>query len=317
MISIIIPVYNAQTYIERCLKSIQCQSFVDFEVLIIDDGSTDNTYNISFNFSVLDKRFRVFHKENGGSASARNVGLKLAKGAYVAFIDADDYVHPDYLIRLYSIAKENDVEIVQCGFIVVTDDTEKTIFKSERISFYTNIDFLENFCRKETYLKTAVLWNKLYKKELFEGLKFPEGKGIDDEYLIYKVIYRAEKIAECDNNLYYYYMSCNSQMRSAPTLKRIDSVEAIEGQLDFFNSIKQKKLYNMLLYRYYSNVVGAYYFVKEYFPDEKETLLKLKKKKKNWKNALQVKEIPVKDKILLCFKVFFPKIFRKLYRKVR
>lgn len=316
MISIIIPAYNAEKYIERCLKSIQNQSYLNYEVIIIDDGSTDHTAEICKEWSVSDERIRYFYKKNGGSASARNYGLKCVNGDYISFIDADDYVDKNFLMQMYNCIINTKADIVQCDFMKTT--SLKEIQKENRyeIKMYNNIEFLQAFCNKSSYLKTAVLWNKLYKKILFDGIEFPEKRGIDDEFVICEVIYKAKVICEINDILYYYYMSPNSQMRSAPTLKSIDNVEAIEGQLNFFKTINQPGLYNCLLYRYYSSVSGAYHLVQDYFPEQRKLLIELNKKLSTWKNVFWVKEIPFKDKILLIFRIKFPKVFKKIHMKV-
>ncbi|MCC8107087.1 MAG: glycosyltransferase [Clostridiales bacterium] len=319
MVTVIIPAYNAELYIERCLDSVVAQTLKDFEVLIVNDGSIDRTGKLVDRFAREYPFIRVIHKENGGSASARNVGIKEARGDFIAFVDADDFIHPQYIEILTNAEKHTHSDIIQCGFQITYSDNVpiKAIEDEPAFTEYNNIQFLEKFCNKKTYLSTTVLWNKLYKRALFDDLEFPTNRGIDDEYLICQIIYRAKQITVVDNELYYYFMSENSQMRSRPTLKSIDNVEAIENQLTFFESIGQPKLYNMLLYRYYSAVSGAYQLVKREFPEEHEILLQLEAKKKTWRKALHVREIPLEDKLFLIIRVCFPHMFRVIHRKVK
>lgn len=316
MISIIVPVYNAEKYLDRCFGSVLNQSYIDYEVIIVDDGSTDGSPDICKKWTKVDKRFRYFYKTNGGSASARNYGLKKVRGEFISFIDADDYVDINFLKKMYNGIQITDADIVQCSFEKTINDfeVEKENLSDERV--YTNIEFLGKFCSKSTYLKTAVLWNKLYKKKLFNNIEFPEGKGIDDEYVICEVIFKADYICEIDDILYFYYMSPNSQMRSKPSLKSVDSVEAIEKQLEFFKRIEEPNLYNSLLYRYYSAVSGEYNLVKRFFPEQEELLKNLKEKLSPWKTALLKREIPFVDKILLIIRIRFPKLFERIHMKV-
>lgn len=317
MISIIVPIYNAEQYLNRCMESILKQTFQNYEILLIDDGSTDSSGKICNEYALSDGRIRVYHKLNGGSASARNLGLKEANGDYIVFIDADDIVSPDYLSLLYQTMIDNDADIVQCAYKSILSYekqyTEDYIDAYNLKNIYTNIEYLRLFCDKSTYLSTAVLWNKLYRKHLFTDLEFMEGKGIDDEFLIYKIIFRAKRVAVISNVLYYYYLSPGSQMRSnVPTLKRLDCIDAIEQQLEFFKQINNIELYNMLLYRYYSAIIEGYYYVKKYFKSNKILLDNLKNKKKNYKEALRVKETSSMDKILLLIRYHFPSLFHCL-----
>jgi len=310
-ISIIIPVYNAEKYINNCIKSIINQTYRNWKLIIVDDGSTDKTSEIINEYLKINENIFLFSKKNGGSASARNYALNLIDTNYFVFIDADDTVHPQYLELMYETIKKYNADIVQCNFRTVNNNNN-LIYVDQiitEVNEYTGEDFLEKFCRKSSYLRTAVLWNKMYKTALFTNLLFPEGKGIDDEFLICQVLIRAKKIVEIPNTLYDYFLSPNSQMRSKPTLKSIDNVEAIEGQLNLFKTNNLTKLYNLLLYRYYSSVAGAYRFLKSNYPDEKELLLTMDKKRRKWKEALYVKEISIIDKVLLIIRVNFPSIF--------
>ncbi len=321
MISIIVPVYNAQNYLEKCINSMIDQSYCDFEVLLIDDGSTDSSAEICDVYASKDQRIKAVHKPNGGSASARNLGLELAKGEYIAFVDADDFVDPDYLLVLHQLAEAHNADLVQCQYRTVRP-SERTLPEKAAADIHSecvcdNLQLLRDFCCKKTYLSVAVLWNKLYRRELFSGLRFPEKKGIDDEFLIYQVVYRAKKIVKTSSPLYFYFLSPNSQMRSAPSLKSLDSILAVEEQLAFFKRIGHMELHNMLLYRYYSNIADSYHYVKKYFPNEQARLIQLKEKKKMIPRAMMVREIPISDKCLLLLRSYFPNLFAAIHRKVK
>ena len=318
MISIIIPIYNAERYLDKCLKSILAQDYKNYEVLMINDGSTDGSVVICNKYQEQDGRFKTIHKTNGGSASARNMGLDLAIGEYLTFIDADDFVSEDYLFRLWTVAEQYEADIVQCKFQKVYSDKQRHITESKNpVIISSNLEVLKAFCGKAEYLSVAVLWNKIYKREIFENLRFPEGKGIDDEYLICQVIYKAKKIALIEDVLYFYFMSDNSQMRSKPTLKRIDQIDVLEKQLRFFMSIERKDLHNMLLYRYYSCVVDGYYYIKKYFPTEITILRELKRKNKGMYSVLFGYGMRFSDKIILLFRNLFPNIFKMIHGRVR
>lgn len=315
-VSVLIPAYNVEKYIGRCLDSLLQQTFKDFELLIVNDGSTDNTFTILSSYAKLFKHCRIFNIANGGSANARNLLLSEAQGEYLCFIDADDYVHPLYLEALCCEAERENADIIQCQFNIVHG--EGTCYankrKGERRQF-DKLAFYEYFCSKSGYLKVVVLWNKIFKRKLFEGLTFPLKKAVDDEYVIYQVIYNANKIVELDAVLYYYYMSPNSQMRSKPGLNSLDRLKVIEDQMQFFVSIGNIHLRNMLLYRYYSSVAHLYSFVKRYYPNEKEIISELKNKKSSWPRALLVKEIPLQDKLILIVRTVCPSLFHRIHQK--
>lgn len=323
MISIIIPVYNAEKYIEKCLDSILQSKYDNYEIIIVNDGSTDKTEEIIKNYQILYKNIKLITKNNGGSASARNVGLDNAQGEYIAFVDADDYIDMNYLNIMYEIMKKNDVDIVECDFNVVKNNNIikgpsyndlKNIDKNTKI--ITNIEKLEKFCSRKDYLKTAVLWNKLYKKDLFTDIRFVENKGIDDEFIIHKIIYKAKLIATTNMKLYYYYLSDNSQMRNKSSLKKIDNIEAIEDQMKFFEENGLSNLRKQLYYRYYRSIMYGYVYVKKYFPNEKEILLKLNNKRRKMYKLILSKYLSTKEKIyLICYRIS-PTIFNLICKVV-
>lgn len=315
LISIIVPIYNAEKYISRCFNSLISQTYKNFEVIAVNDGSTDRTFEILNQYEKKDQRIKVITKHNEGSASARNLALKYAKGDYIAFVDVDDYVSVNFLEILADIAEETEADIVECDYTIVYDEKElkERINKIEEPHLLTNIEKLEELCNKSTYLKSCVLWTKLYRSRLFQGLKFVENKGIDDEFIIHRLIYRANMVAVTEQKLYFYCMSDNSQMRSKPTIKKIDNTEALEDQLAFYQSIGNKKLYNMLLYRYLRTVNGNYRFLKENYSDKKELIIQLKKKRKKLYYALLVREIPLLDKMFLLLDRFAPCLAKNIH----
>ena len=316
-VSIIIPIYNAEKYLRRCLDSIVSQSFKDYEVLLIDDGSTDNSGKICNEYTYKYKNFKVFHKENEGSASARNYGLVRAEGNYIIFVDADDFVHEEYVDYLYKAIIKTGADIVQCQYKIVDDKSVIDYSLVHEIpQKYSNIEFLELFCEKKNYVDIVVLWNKIYKKSLFDNLYFPVGKGIDDDYLICQIVYRAKQIIIISECLYYYYMSSNSQMRSKPSLKKIDNIDAIRSQLEFLETIHERRLYDKLLYRYYAAILDDFYFLKKYFPNEKMIIDEINKERKQiLSNLIVNKEITIANKLIIFFRYFFPKMFELLQKK--
>lgn len=310
MISIIVPVFNGEAYLDDCLSSLLAQTYRCFELLIVDDGSTDGSGEIARGYAQRDSRVRLLTKPNGGSGSARNLGLAEAKGEYLVFVDGDDWVHPKYLELLLAGMECSGADVVQCGYEVTRSrQTEPGNQSPHRTWEYTCREYMKCFCTRQDHVRTVVLWNKLYRKELFDGLAFPEGKSVDDEYLFCPVISRAKKIVEIGNILYYYYQSGNSQMRRKPDIRMVDRIEAVEQQMAFFQSMGEYALCNQLLYRYFTFIDEAYRVIRADYPEEKELLRDLGKKRRCWPRALLVPQLSCRDKCSLVLRLQFPRLY--------
>lgn len=244
-ISIIVPVYKVEKQLEICIKSILSQTFSNFELILVDDGSPDNCGNICDEYQKKDNRIKVIHKENGGLSDARNVGLDIASGKYIAFVDSDDIIHPRMYEILFECINKSNSDIVQCKFKKfksldeVKDDLDDYNGSFEKYDNKTAImDMIDN---NNINVNS---WNKLYKSELFETLRFPKGKIHEDEFLTYKLLYNSRKIAYVDEELYYYYQNDNGIMNGSSILKRLDRIEALEERSRFFVENEERNLYD-------------------------------------------------------------------------
>lgn len=231
-ISVIVPVYNVENYLHRCVDSILAQSFTDFELILVDDGSPDNCGRICDEYAEKDNRIHVIHKENGGLSDARNAGIDWtfanSDSEWLTFIDSDDWVHPKYLGILLDNAKSTDCKISVCEY---QDSMGNECF--------INKDFTFNILSPEEFYITFPKYYysacfKLYKKELLTDIRFPYGKLNEDAFVIYKVIFSVERVAYVDAPFYMYCFNPNSIMRSSWTVKRLDELEAIKAQIDFY-----------------------------------------------------------------------------------
>lgn len=197
LFSIIVPVYNVEKYLDKCLASILEQTFKDFECIIIDDGSPDNSNIIIDKYVKLDQRFKVIHQKNMGLSAARNAGLDIAKGDYIVFVDSDDYIADDYLEKFALKIADTDADMVICGLIEVYKDYEKNkVFTAESIKVI-----------KQNILADvwpSYVWNKCYKKDLFTNIRFPVGKIFEDILTIPELCLYAQKIVCIPDKLYYY-----------------------------------------------------------------------------------------------------------------
>lgn len=196
IISVIVPVYNVEKYLLQCVDAILAQTFTDFELILVDDGSTDNSSVLCNAYAEKDKRVRVLHKENGGQAEARNLGIDIARGQYLTFIDSDDLVSPEYLDRLLNAIQETNAEIAACGEISFQDG-EPVSFDSEAACGYDRMSGRE-ICVSHYQTKwpmPVAPWGKLYKAALFKEIRFPTGKIYEDQGTVPRLWYLAEKIA--------------------------------------------------------------------------------------------------------------------------
>lgn len=308
LISIIIPIYNTELYLKRCIDSIIVQTYKNVEILLVDDGSTDRSPQILQGYSQMYNNVYYYRTKNYGSAHARNFALEKAKGDFVVLIDSDDYIHPQFLETLIRVQTETDADIVECAFKKVRHHIKEfsSINNVPEKLVFTNYEKLERFCLNKTYLQTVVMCNKLYKKELFDDIKYIEGKFVDDEYIIHKLIYSSKLVAEVPVCLYYYFMSKESQTRSVPNIRFLDIIDAIKDQLDFFEFLSFTDLYNILLVRYCHTVIKAHYTLIKYFPDDKENKKLIKTKILSIRKNIGKYNIPFEKKLRICLKSYYP-----------
>lgn len=230
-ISVIVPVYNVEKYLADCIESILAQTFTDFELLLINDGSTDYSYKICQEFAQKDWRIKVFSQENQGVASARNLGLECAQGEYIAFIDPDDKVGIHYLAILYALATTQKAEIVVGEYYQYVEEDSLFIFyiaeKDKRIEVFENNDFLTKFNR----VAFATVWGKLFQAKLFKYVRFPKLSVHEDNYVIQKLYLMANRIAYVADDMYFYRTHTESLINKEKSLKDIeDYYTALEEQ---------------------------------------------------------------------------------------
>lgn len=251
-ISVIVPVYKVEVYLARCVDSILSQSFTDFELILVDDGSPDKCPLICDDYARKDSRVHVIHQENRGLSAARNAGIDWAitnsNSEWITFIDSDDWVHPQYLESLFNVAQKSQHDIVACSFIQ-TEHTRDDSYNSEIKSYSLPAEDFLIKCRKFAFIACA----KLYKKSLFINHRFPVGKIHEDIYLTYKLLFSVSNIDVIENPLYYYYINPNGITQSKWTPRRLDEIYAHEQQLLFLKSNR--------FYRAFEVEVVAYLWV--------------------------------------------------------
>lgn len=233
-VSVIVPVFNVQKYLVRCINSLINQSLTNIEILLIDDGSTDNSGTICDEFAKKDNRIIVIHKENGGLSDARNVGLDNANGQYVGFVDSDDFIHKEMYSSLYNALICSDADIAESGYC------EFYSIKSLKADVESNPTYSEIYSREKAVISTIMdhkcrtyVWNKLYKKELWDDIRFPYGKLFEDAFTTYKIINKISKLVRLDSKLYFYFQRENSIVSSNFSVKKLDHCDALYEMMQF------------------------------------------------------------------------------------
>lgn len=239
LVSVVVPIFNVADYLVKCIQSLLDQAYTNLEIILIDDGSTDNSPEICRRFAERDSRIRVIHKRNGGLSDARNTGIEMARGEYIAFLDGDDYVHQDFIKILIEQAIRNDVDISACSFYKVYDDgtlIEDSIRTSQTI--FTSTEAIREIILLSNH---AHVWTKIYKKSLFTDnkIRFPVGSLHEDTLTTYKLLAHANRVAYIDMPLYYYLQRSTGIMGQRFSRKNLSMVDACDEILVW---IRQNKL---------------------------------------------------------------------------
>lgn len=257
LVSIVVPIYNVKDYLSVCLDSIKNQTYKNIQVLLVDDGSTDGSSSVAKSYATDDERFIYIRQQNAGLSGARNTGKASATGEYIAFIDSDDWLAPDYVNRLIQKAMENDADIVVCGFQKNSDATAVTTFKGEEYFSKTKaMEVLGNIFTPE-YLLINVAWNKLYKRAIFDEVDYPVGKIHEDEYSIHHIIDKADLIVTIPDVLYHYRIREDSITGSTnnENLKHFDIVEAHLDRVAHCRNQMYESYYRLIVYSLFEEII--------------------------------------------------------------
>lgn len=244
IISIIIPVYNVERYLKRCLDSVLMQTYSKLEIILVDDGSTDNSGVICDEYSCLDTRIKVIHKKNGGLSSARNEGMRHATGRFVAFLDSDDYIDPFMYETMLDVLMKTKSDMAICGinFVDENGEEEKRFqhVSGENRSTGNERNYIciekEDIMKQleERDLITVVQWNKLFYRNKLENCEYPEGRYHEDVYVIHKELYECKRIVYLNNKFYYYVQRKNSIMHTETKKMIQDAIDGYEERIAFF-----------------------------------------------------------------------------------
>ena len=235
-ISLIIPVYNVENYLDRCLQSVENQTYKEAEAIIVNDGSTDNSYKIIDKFVARNGNFITYKTENNGLGGARNYGLTKATGEYVIFLDSDDYIAEDCIESFVTAAEENDSDIVVCNSCDVSEDGRPLQYSiNNKSNLTTSLNESPEILRNR-----LCAWGKMYRKSLFEGLGYVAREWYEDLRLTPKLYLRAKKITFIDKSLFFYVQRAGSIMNNSNVIRNLEIITAFQDLISFF---KEQNVY--------------------------------------------------------------------------
>ena len=314
-ISVIVPIYNVEEYLNKCLDSILHQTFTNYELILIDDGSTDSSGQIADEYVAKDDRIKVIHKKNGGLSDARNCGLDKATGRYICFIDSDDWIEDTYLEELFSLAKDQEADIVICNYFKNSGDISVTQPTDPEIVIQSGVDAIDNIYSKR-YGEYVVAWNKLYRKEIFENLRYPVGMIHEDEAIYGEVFCRASKVVRTERILYNYRTNNNTSiMSSGFSIKRLDIIIALELRMDTFTRYGLKKYYEKDSFKYLYKILLNIVELKKLDGNHSDIIKELKQKYwVKYRESLGF-NWSIKRKVGMLLFGIYPKAYLFRYRK--
>lgn len=279
-ISVIVPIYKVEAFLHRCVDSILAQTFADFDLVLVDDGSPDSCGDICEEYARKDGRIHVIHQKNGGLSAARNTGIDWAQAnsgsQWLAFVDSDDWVHPDFLLRLYTMVQETGCLLSACGYF----RTGGGDFPAMGAPEYRVLSADDYYCPDEAGEDVpAIACNKLYHKSLFDTLRYPVGKLHEDEFTTYLAVYRAGKVAVTREPLYAYYQNPVGIMLSKWTPRKLHILEATENQIAFARENGNQRLLKKAVRQYIYSTYEQIGFAKQWDNPGRGRLLKTLRKK--------------------------------------
>lgn len=258
MISVIVPIYNVEKYLARCVDSIVNQTYKNLEIILVDDGSPDRCPQMCDDYAKKDSRIKVVHKKNGGLSDARNAGMAVATGEYISFIDSDDYVSDDFFECLLDAMNKENSDIAECSVVKLYEDNRFDEFSDDlSVKTYDTQDAMSALIAENPFHQHV--WNKLYKTELVKNIPYAVGKLNEDEFWTYQVFGRANKVSKLNKTMYYYFQRNSSIMGVGYNIRRLDALEGkanrqkyIENNFPDLSTQAKIDLYGSCMFAYQS-----------------------------------------------------------------
>jgi glycosyltransferase involved in cell wall biosynthesis len=265
LISIIVPVYNMEGYLDRCMSSILNQTYKNLEIILVDDGSTDSSPKICDDYALKDNRIKVVHKENGGLSDARNAGLKIATGDYIGYVDSDDWIENDMYERMYNACVENDAQLAVCRYFREYDD--KTINDgTKRLEILDKNEILRIYITdKDGYMVYNSVWSKLFKRKLVEGVVFPKGRNSEDIMYTTRALCKLDKAVYIDTCLYHYVLDRKDSIMNVAKTERMfkDEIPFWCEHIKFIRNNVSDDMGDLAAYYYYRRLLFYYIDTKD------------------------------------------------------
>ncbi|MBE5825473.1 MAG: glycosyltransferase family 2 protein [Butyrivibrio sp.] len=255
LISVIVPCYNVEDYITKCVDSLVAQTYTNLEILLIDDGSSDRTPDLARQYAEQYDMVSCYRRENGGLSAARNTGLDISKGEFIAFVDSDDWVEPEYIEKLYESISNGNADMAVCGYKQEELSEETVTFdKEDVITAHAAMKILGDIYPKENVL-LVIAWNKLYKRALFETIRFPENRIHEDEFCCHRIIGKTDFISVIPDVLYHYRVREGSITAAdkSQDLRHLDYLDALSDRIQ---CVRKSHFEDLLIYMIYSYFEG-------------------------------------------------------------
>ena len=274
LISVIIPIYNVELYLKDCINSIICQTYTNLEIILVNDGSPDNCGAICDEYALKDARVKVIHKENGGLSDARNAGLDICTGDYISFVDSDDVVHPQFIQVMYNNLIETDSDLSICFLKRFTKKEEiKNDFINPGLKIFTKNQIFYEFYEHKYSPNIVVAWNKLYKRKLFDNIKYPKDRKHEDEFVIHHILNKCNTVVFNFVELYYYRQREGSIMSKFSVSGYYDYLQALQDRVFFCKDYGFKDFAKKTKNAKASSLI--YFYTKsDYLKDIKKDILK-------------------------------------------
>ncbi|MBQ8184491.1 MAG: glycosyltransferase family 2 protein [Lachnospiraceae bacterium] len=319
LISVIIPVYKVEAYLRRCVDSVLAQTYEDLEIILVDDGSPDGCPAICDEYARTDARVQVIHQKNAGLSGARNAGLEIAKGAYFSFIDSDDYVTPDFIESLYEACISTGSDMSLCRWTYVHGEAipeAGSDREQQAVTTFTGRELLANlYIPDGAYY--VVAWNKLYKRELFEEIRYPLGLIHEDEATTHKIFHKVKQGAFVDRPLYGYFVAPSSITRGFNP-KRLDWITGVWERLDFLEEHDYTELMPKALQAFADGSIDIYFGLVDYQPENKADQKRIRDLvKQGCKRVKRYGRFPLRTAIGYRLFVWMPGIYRRLLDQVK
>ena len=322
MISVIVPVYNVEKYVERCIDSIMNQTYKNIEVIVVDDGSTDKSLEIIKNKYKKNKKISIYHKSNGGLSSARNYGLEKCNGEYIAFIDSDDWIDPDCIEKVVKCIQVNDFpEIVEFGYRKVNDNI---VIEEKKLNnnVYKETNILDEYFYGNQIVD--IVCNKFYKKDLFESVRFVEQRIHEDYMIMPELLYKSKKICTIHDVFYNYYERDNSITKSRFKEKNFDRIYAGNYVIDFckknipqYTDIAKIKCEFICIYMYSDLISSNRYLKKIYKSFKKRIAIEYNKLYYETIKTKSFKKLPFHKKMMIKLFKYNKYATVKIYKVLR